>query len=273
MYPSDISPQIVALRAAPHANGVIQISLARLRALLLSGLSQEDRRLLLTLGATTTSGLRAVAANPRSSATASAAFEQLAEAAESAALTSPVASQVAVTGHGALAQAVRSVIRPYAARLTRSPDVLGPDEASYDVPDLAVGVSEMMIDVSQAQVWRDCGVPFLPVVHHGDRMSIGPVVAPQGGPCARCLELSQADRDPGRAALAAALAHDTPPTGDPDPALTALAAGLAGLTVRNVLTGHPVPAGVGLVVALPHPRVSHHSWRQHPRCPCVTMGS
>ena len=274
MSPTD-SRSAVILRAAPHAPDAVHVSLARLRSVLLTGLAPQDRRILVGLGSTTSSALRAVSARERTRPDAAAALRLLASAAEQAAGSEALTGVVSVTGYGSLCTTVASVITSCGGEVVQdappSPALSGMPSA-YARPDLAVCVSAEVVDVARAEAWGALGVPVVPVVTHGERIAVGPVLRPGQGPCAHCLEQYRADRDPGRAALGAALLR-APVAADAQPALGSLAAGLVSLVVRAELMGTPAPLGVGQLVSMPHGRVSYHQWSQHPRCPCVTMNA
>lgn len=279
VIPTQPARPLVALRAARRDQSSLYVSLERMRTLLLDGLSDEQAHSMLALGATSTTHLRAVADSETADPATAQVMQRLARAAESASLPLPTHAHVAVSGRGHLASAVHAVVDPYVHRLTHDPAALARlaygTRGSYGAPDLAVIVTDRVLDVLQCKQWQRRGVPQLPVVVDGDRVTVGPVLAVSGGACAQCLELHRTDHDPGRPSLAAVTARslDDPPSVDPDPALGVLAAGLTGVLVRNLLSGVPVPEGLALSVELPYPRVSHHAWRPHLRCPCVTMGA
>ncbi|KNX36542.1 TOMM precursor leader peptide-binding protein [Luteipulveratus halotolerans] len=274
MSPTD-SRSAVILRASPHAPGAVHVSLARLRSVIVAGLEPPDRRVLVELGSTTSSALRAVSSGRTTRPEAAAALRLLASAAEQAAGSEVLTGTVSVTGYGSLRETVAAVVASSGGEVVRdAPTAVRPPvvPTSYAAPDLAVCVSAEVADVARAESWAALGVPVVPVVTHGDRIAVGPVLRPGHGPCAQCLELYRADRDPGRAALGAALLR-APVAADPQPGLGSLAAGLVALIVRGELIGTPAPLGVGQVVSMPHGHVSYHQWSQHPRCPCVTMNA
>ncbi|MDE9365851.1 TOMM precursor leader peptide-binding protein [Luteipulveratus sp. YIM 133132] len=271
---TDIPPHLVPLRATAYGPDSVHVSLSRLRAMVLDGLAPAETGFLLGLGATSSAALRAAAAHERTPDGARSPLERLARAAESAASAALVPHRVAVTGSGAMAAALGELFATGRGTVVDPPSP-GPHpdlRASGAGPAIVICVSSEVVDLVRAQEWRATGTTVVPVVERGDRVAVGPVLRPGRGPCARCLELYQVGREPGRAALAAALL-DAPQLADGDPALTALAAGLTALTTRSELAGSGPPDGVGLVASLPSGTVTHHRWPQHPECSCVTMAA
>jgi bacteriocin biosynthesis cyclodehydratase domain-containing protein len=99
---------------------------------------------------------------------------------------------------------------------------------------------------------------------------IGPLVPPAGSPCLNCIDLHRRDRDPEWPLLAAQLAGDPEPGGEPCAAATVLAAaGIAAGEVLSWLDGSaPATLGASLEVAAPG-QLRRRSWPPHPRCHCL----
>ncbi|EWT00323.1 hypothetical protein N865_16375 [Intrasporangium oryzae NRRL B-24470] len=141
-------------------------------------------------------------------------------------------------------------------------------------PDLVVLVGPVAIDPRRGDVWLGHGVPHLPVVPSGARVTVGPLVDPGTGPCLWCLDLHRTDRDPAWPTLMAQLCPGggTVVTGPPaggaelDPALAQLVAGSVALLATQLLAGAHPPPGVSVEVSLPWPRMDHRRWTSHPRC-------
>ena len=140
-------------------------------------------------------------------------------------------------------------------------------------PDLVVLVGAGAIDPDAGAGWQRRGIPHLPLVWQGHRITVGPLVRPGAGPCLRCLDLHRSDRDAAWPALlaqlaphravgrAAAVSAATP--------LTAIAAGITATIVHTYLDTGTVPEGLSLEVSMPWPRVAHRRWQPHPRCGCA----
>lgn len=260
---------LVPVETVPRGRGSLLLSLGRLRSLVIEGLPPAQEQAVRRLGATSSIHLRAVARHPSTPKGTAEVLSLLARAAESAALAPAVTGCVVVAGHGALADGIRGVVRGYTHHLTddaRPPaDGEGPP---YQRPDLVLLVTDESLDLRLSERWRAQDVPVLPVVTRAERVVVGPVLGQPGGPCARCIELYRCDRDPGRPAMLASVGtpRGAPP---PDPAVAAIAAGVAGLLVRGLVTNTPLPVGLGLSIEAPFPRIEHHVWRQHPGCPCT----
>lgn len=141
-------------------------------------------------------------------------------------------------------------------------------------PDLVVLVGPAAIDPRRGDLWLFHGVPHLPVVPSGARVTVGPLVYPGAGPCLWCLDLHRADRDLAWPTLMAQLCPGSgtsvtgqpAPAADVDPALAQLVAGSVALLTAQLLAGEQPPPGVSVEVSLPWPRMDHRRWTAHPRC-------
>ncbi|GAB78294.1 hypothetical protein SAMN05421595_0811 [Austwickia chelonae] len=134
-------------------------------------------------------------------------------------------------------------------------------------PSLVVMVAPVAASSMRAGLWRNAGVPHLPVVYDTGRVMVGPVVVP-GAPCLRCLDLHRCDKDPSWPLFLARLDRGLPPPAV-EPTACALGAGLAALMIRNLWQEERHLPGVSLEVALPEPTVIQRRWSFHARCDCV----
>ncbi|MEI2733304.1 MAG: hypothetical protein V9G08_15160 [Dermatophilaceae bacterium] len=138
-----------------------------------------------------------------------------------------------------------------------------------DPPALVVLVAADALEADRADPWWRRGIPHLPVVSEGARVSVGPLVGPwRDGACLRCLDLHRADVDPAWPSVLASAAAGRAPGGRArtDTTLSTTVAGVVAMLACGVLDGRPVPAGVALEVSLPFPRLDHRRWERHPRC-------
>lgn len=139
-------------------------------------------------------------------------------------------------------------------------------------PDLVVLTAATALESRAGEPWRRRGIPHLPLVSHGHRVVVGPLVTGRG-PCLHCLDLHRSDRDPGWPGLLAQLLPATPVEDDTPvsaaSALTAIAAGLAAMVIHTALDGLPVQPGLSAEVGLPWPQVEHRRWSRHPLCGCT----
>lgn len=137
-------------------------------------------------------------------------------------------------------------------------------------PAMVVLVAADALDPRRAAPWWRRGIPHLPVVGEGARVTVGPLggVWPEGA-CLRCVDLYRSGADPGWPAVLAELTADPfgarPPGTDTTLAVTA--AGVVAMVTCGVLDGRAVPAGVALEVSLPYPRIDYRRWARHPACP------
>jgi bacteriocin biosynthesis cyclodehydratase domain-containing protein len=187
---------------------------------------------------------------------------------------------VVVSGEGALAQALASLLRAGGVgRVDAGPvaaEALDLDlrhDPGARVPQLVVLTAAGALASETGAPWLRRAVPHLPVVVQGHRVLVGPLVTPGRGPCLRCLDLHRCDRDPAWPALLAQLAPPAPgvpaPRVSPETTLTAVAAGISAMVVHTALDAQHVPHGVSLEVSLPWPRVEQRRWAAHPLCGCL----
>ncbi len=201
------------------------------------------------------------------------------------------ARDVIVDGHGNLADAVAATIRQggygrvragaWAAAegdLRRRGSAAAGGSRPAE-PDLVILVVANALDDAQVECWRGSSTALLPVVTNGATVEVGPVLGGEG-PCARCLDLHRADRDPGWPELLAQLT--APRTDGPVPAVVsgavaALAAGSAATLAADVLDLGLVEPGLALEIRPQAPFLLHRRWGPHPRCSCpaaaVTMSA
>lgn len=195
---------------------------------------------------------------------------------EAAALLAPVGSatgQVVVLGEGPLPDEIRRALDPIVARVITEPEaMLAPEfDPAIHTPDLVILPAVDAVIPLAGRAWHGRGVPQLPVVVSGGRLSVGPLIRPGSGPCLTCLDLHRGARDPGWAPWMAsrALRSDVDDELDALPELRVAAAALATLVARGLLDDQPLPTGVALSLERPQPRVHHHLWTPHPSCCAV----
>lgn len=198
---------------------------------------------------------------------------------------------VIVDGHGNLATAVAGTLRDggyghvSAGALAAAGEDLrrrGADlYASHRQPDpdLVVLVAANALDDGEVQPWRDSRAALLPVVTNGATVEVGPILGADG-PCARCLDLHRADRDPAWPELLAQLTAprtDEPPPATVSSAVAALAAGSAATLAADYLDLQLVQPGLAFEVRPEAPYLLRRRWGPHPRCSCpagaVTMSA
>lgn len=151
----------------------------------------------------------------------------------------------------------------------------GPRSASAVTPPaMVVLVGADAVDPRRAAPWWRRGIPHLPVVAEGARVTVGPLGGLwREGACLRCVDLYRSGADPGWPAVLAELTAD--PFGAPAPGtdttLAVTAAGVVAMVTCGVLDGRAVPAGVALEVSVPYPRIDYRRWARHPACPEHTV--
>ncbi|MFC6705582.1 TOMM precursor leader peptide-binding protein [Flexivirga alba] len=192
---------------------------------------------------------------------------------EAAALLTPVGSatgQVVVLGEGPLPGEICRALDPIVGRVITEPEaLLAPEfDPAIHTPDLVILPAVDAVTALSGRPWHGRGIPQLPVVVSGGRLSVGPLIRPGTGPCLTCLDLHRGARDPGWAPWLAsrALRSDVDDELDALPELRVTAAALAALVTRGLLENQPLPTGVGLSLERPQPRVGHHLWTRHPSC-------
>lgn len=199
---------------------------------------------------------------------------------------------VLVGGHGNLADAVAATLRQVGyGRVTAG--VWAADEsdlrrrnsssvaaASEHDPDLVVLVAADALTDGQVEPWRRGGIPLLPVVTNGATVEVGPLLLGHVGPCARCLDLHRADRDPAWPELLAQLT--APRTEAPTPArvsgaVASLAAGCTATLAADYLDLGALTPGLAFDLRPKAPFLLRRRWVIHPRCACpaaaVTMSA
>ncbi|WP_460599031.1 hypothetical protein [Flexivirga lutea] len=181
-----------------------------------------------------------------------------------------VAGQALVLGAGPLPEEICRALQPVVGRVVNEPEALLAPESDPAGPpaDLVVLPAVDALAPLAGQPWQRRGIPQLPVVVSGGRLSVGPLVRPGSGPCLSCLDLHRGARDPGWASWLASRAVHTDVDREMDtvPELRSAAAALTALIARGLLEHEPLPAGVSLSLERPQPRVRHHLWTCHPSC-------
>lgn len=114
------------------------------------------------------------------------------------------------------------------------------------------------------------GTPHLLVDVLGRTGVVGPLVLPGLTTCARCLELTRTDLDPGWPALSAQLGGPSRAAAVCDGVLAVAVAAQAALQVLEHLEGgSPAAVGGTLELELPGWRWRRRSWPVHPACSCA----
>ncbi len=198
---------------------------------------------------------------------------------------------ILVDGHGNLADVVAATLRSggygrvsagawaAAAGDLRRRAASDADHHDPDEPDLVVMVAADVLNDDEVAPWRGTGTAHLPVVTNGSTVEVGPMLG-RNGPCARCLHLHRADRDPAWPELLAQLT--TPRAGDPplamvSSAVAAIAAGAAATMAADYLDLQLIQPGLAFEVQPQAPYLLRRRWLPHPRCACpaetVTMSA
>lgn len=250
--------RVVPLRAVRRDEHSVLVRLPAAGALVVDELAEQTADLLSRLGASSTAHLVGLAG--RSDAGSAAVLDKLARVAERSA---PRASTRAlVEGDDPIARSLQVLVS-------------GDDPVPRDpsCADLVLPVTAEALDLDACRAHAAAGRTVLPVIVRGDHTVIGPLLTPDGGPCARCLELHRCDRDPHRARWLTALAPHLRelPIAQLDPVLAALTVAVTAALARAHLRGLTVPPALSVSIRLPWPDLRHHEWRAHPRCGCWTM--
>ena len=178
---------------------------------------------------------------------------------------------VLVAGAGTLPVALAQVLRQAGVGHVVSGRYAGEEASGAARPDLVVLTGTGALDAESARPWMRRSIPHLPVVLHGTRAEVGPLVLPGAGPCLHCLDLARSDHDPGWPAVLAQLspARVGPPAeASGETSLVFATAGMAAMAVLAALDGHPHPTGTSFEIGLPVPRLAERVWTAHPQCPC-----
>ncbi|MGL4172662.1 MAG: hypothetical protein ACRCTR_01105 [Actinomycetota bacterium] len=138
--------------------------------------------------------------------------------------------------------------------------------------DLVIVIRDDVISPRTTDALMREGIPHLLVVSGSNYVSVGPLVIPGNGPCARCLDLYRTDRDPGWPAIAAQITtqpEEVIPRGEV--ASATAAAGLICLHAVTWLDGIDLPSTWGRTIdlTLPHGHHQLRRWLPHPRCGCT----
>ncbi|MEO6714081.1 MAG: hypothetical protein ABIM89_11715, partial [Mycobacteriales bacterium] len=140
-------------------------------------------------------------------------------------------------------------------------------------PDLVVLTAMRALHPDTGEPWLRRGIPHLPVVAQVHRVSVGPLITRDAGPCLTCMDLHRRDRDAAWPVVLAQLApawplHPAAPV-NLEAALAAMTTGAAAMIVHAYLDGQPVPADLCLELSLPWPVVLCRRWFRHPLCGCA----
>jgi bacteriocin biosynthesis cyclodehydratase domain-containing protein len=146
----------------------------------------------------------------------------------------------------------------------------GPVPMPDPTPDVAVVVTEHVLDPAVRAAWTRREIPHLAVVIGDGRIRIGPLIEPVDGPCLSCIELARVDEDPHWPTLASQV------WGRPAAPLSMLrTATIATLTASIVLARLPFTSapGVGeqLVIERDDLSVTRRTIARHPLCACRTL--
>jgi hypothetical protein len=170
------------------------------------------------------------------------------------------AADVGASRAAGVAQAVRRV----------APEVRTANDARR-VPDLVV-ITGRPDPVLLAALVRD-RVPHL-VAHADEAIGVvGPLVLPGRSACARCVDLSKAERDPAWPRILAQAGDTDAASAETRACDTVLAAATAALATAQALTlidraGEPAAANGTLEVVLPEWQWQRRGWPPHPACTC-----
>lgn len=167
--------------------------------------------------------------------------------------------RIAVTGVGALAEAIRTILRGSGHDLVPHDSTDSPGN-----PDLAVVVGHGVLDPELHSYWLRRDVPHLPVVASDSAVQVGPLIRPGDGPCLLCLELHRRDGDVAWPAIATQLLGRGP--GPEHPALIADTAATVARRVERWLAGTD-SAGHSVRVD-EHGDRDFREWSPHPECGC-----
>ncbi len=213
-------------------------------------------------------------------AAASAAYDQPGHG--SAVMAARATRHVLIDGLGPIVDCLAPLLRTGGiGRVDAGPVAAGywdrrADQDSQARPDLVVLLADGAVPVSVSEPWRRRGVPHLPVVSLGPRLSIGPLVTADG-PCLRCVDLHRAQHDEHWPCVLAALNQpglDAEHGLRCDSVAATLAAGWAAMLIHLFLDGAGLPAGLALEVAFGRLRTLPRRWSRHPGCAgCRSAGT
>jgi hypothetical protein len=179
---------------------------------------------------------------------------------------------VVVDGGGTLPQAIAAALCQGGVGRVRSGRYAASAGDAAHPPDLVVLTAVGALDPARAAGWMRDGVTHLPVLLHGTRAEVGPLVTPRSGPCLRCLDLTRTDLDPAWPAVLAQLTPAgvaAPRDASGETSLVQTAAGLAAMLALGALDGAPPSPGLALEVGLAAPHLGERRWPVHAACPCA----
>jgi len=112
-------------------------------------------------------------------------------------------------------------------------------------------------------------LPHVLIEERDDSILVGPLVAPGGSPCLRCLDLHRRGRDPAWPLLVAQLATTGEDAATASTATTIIAVGVAVDQVLGYLDGLDVVTIGASIEVGPPIHLRRRSWAAHPRCDCA----
>lgn len=127
--------------------------------------------------------------------------------------------------------------------------------------DAVLIVAAHVVDPRHAARLLREDIRHLPLVLHGDTVTVGPMVVPGATACLTCLEAARRDADPAWPAVATQLLHAPPP---PAPGGLIIEAGLVAARMVGEVSDAPVTRSLTLSA-----RSHRRSWRTHrPHAAC-----
>lgn len=254
--PLRIDPRLPLVWRSPDS---VQLGVDHPVVVLESVTNAQERMLAALVGGTTRGGLALVAEAADASADDVAAFLRAVAPALVPAPGERRGRDVVVTGVGAAAERLRYALDERGLLARRA--------GAGERPDLAVIVTQFVVDPADRARWLSLDVPHFAVVL-GDRgAQLGPLVEPGTTPCLHCLELHRRDADPAWPAIASQLWKRAATVDTP-----LFAGEVVSQAVRLIearLGPGPVAAATSVTIdALTGDR-ARRDWAMHPECGCA----
>lgn len=177
------------------------------------------------------------------------------------AAATPPHRRIAISGSGALADAVARMLRGLGHRVSAATTAEPLADCS---PDAAIAIGTWVLDPQLQSFWLRRDAVHVPVVLTDTAVHIGPVVEPGDGPCLLCLELHRRDGDAAWPAIASQLLGRG--AGVEHPALIADASAVIVRLVLARLESGPVAAR-SIRIGIDGERADRR-WEAHPDCGC-----